>query len=408
MSAWLEESIDDPGLRDAVQDVLASCPSSICAFKGLIDYYNSKLALNEQSPEPEPKRHKSNHTVVTTILDVSFNIPARRKFNIVITTSHLQLINPKTQIPEYTYPLEEIQIGACTPTPDKAQKHYTFTLFVKNQDSEAIVFNIQDKGDLVIKTPGQEDRVLSQAKDITLTQIFQNDAHLSITQPSKELFTSSVVSPTTGKREHERLYVNGFLRNKEGSLFFLSQGVLFGFKKPTFLIPVKHISSIVISTVTQHTFDLSLKLKKNMGVYGAPLSSITGGAKNKEEDQTTIVFSMIERSEYIGIDAYIKTSGIHDNSMTEETKAPESKLKSIGQKDNVDTQENGMVGEDGDDYDEENDHDFVPSDYNDDPLEYDTDASSEGDEDYDNEGKEEFRDNHEEMLDSIDQLQDSD
>ncbi|KAL0074843.1 hypothetical protein F4703DRAFT_1349098 [Phycomyces blakesleeanus] len=459
MTAWLEESIDEPGLRQALQDVLTKYPSTINTIKGLIDHYTAKLALVEQA-EPDSKKRKTNHhntleitappthTIIASIIDVSFNIPARKKFNIVITNSNLQLVNSKTQIPEYEYLLDDVEIASCTPTPDKAQKNYTFALFFKNKAhqkeegentpaaitaTESVVFNIQDKADLVVTRPGhQTDQILGQDKHLALIEILQKDARLSVTQPSGQLFTSTVTSPTTGKREHDRLYVNVFLRSKQGSLFFLPEGVLYGFKKPTFIIPVKSISSIVVSTITQHTFDLSLILKKGANVLGAPLSSISttstssssssnsnsnsnpsSGVKNKDEKEqtTTIEFSMIERSEYDGIDEYIKRSKIHDKSMSEETKAPEPKQKAVGSKENSatiaekDIQNNNKTISSNnydDDDDDEEDEDYDPSNYEKD-LNYGSDSRSEGDSDDFSED-----DDIEDEIEDQDQAQDQD
>ncbi|KAL0080863.1 hypothetical protein J3Q64DRAFT_1681506 [Phycomyces blakesleeanus] len=398
MTAWLEESIDEPGLRQALQDVLTKYPSTINTIKGLIDHYTAKLALVEQA-EPDSKKRKTNHhntleitappthTIIASIIDVSFNIPARKKFNIVITNFNLQLVNSKTQIPEYEYLLDDVEIASCTPTPDKAQKNYTIALFFKNKAhqkeegentpaaitaTESVVFNIQDKADLVVTRPGhQTDQILGQDKHLALIEILQKDARLSVTQPSGQL-----------------LYVNVFLRSKQGSLFFLPEGVLYGFKKPTFIIPVKSISSIVVSTITQHTFDLSLILKKGANV---------SGVKNKDEKEqtTTIEFSMIERSEYDGIDEYIKRSKIHDKSMSEETKAPEPKQKANNNK----TISSNNYDDDDDD---EEDEDYDPSNYEKD-LNYGSDSRSEGDSDDFSED-----DDIEDEIEDQDQAQDQD
>ncbi|KAI8379486.1 histone chaperone Rttp106-like-domain-containing protein [Radiomyces spectabilis] len=250
-------------------------------------------------------------------------------------------------------------MGVCVPTPEKTAKSFTFALFL-NGDSDAIVFNVQDKGDISVTQSGQA-QTLGENKHEYICQLLKKHASIQITRPEKKCFASSGVSPTTGKPE-ERYHVNSYLKTKDGSLFFLPGGILFGFKKPTLFFPLASLASTEITNITQRTFDLTLKLKDGCTALGS--GSYT---------EATVQFSMIEQTEYTAIDAYIKKSNINDTSMSEEKKAPEPKPKKSEQGDNP-----AEIDE------EEQDEDFQPSDEDHDPLEYDTSAESEDDQDADN------------------------
>ncbi|KAI7866784.1 histone chaperone Rttp106-like-domain-containing protein, partial [Spinellus fusiger] len=176
-------------------------------------------------------------------------------------------------------------------------------------------------------------------------------------------------------------------KNKDGYLFFMPQGVLFGFKKPTVFFPVESIASIAIGYVTRLTFDLSIRLKEKKLAYGASGGlNIPRFRPGWDGETVSFEFTMIEHSEYRAINAYIEKLSINDSSMSEARRAPV--LKSIASStpsDNDKEDQPGTARMMEEDDDEENDHDFVPSDNGDEPLEYDSDASSDQEDDDDNE-----------------------
>ncbi|KAG0655723.1 hypothetical protein C6P45_002912 [Maudiozyma exigua] len=94
---------------------------------------------------------------------------------------------------------------------------------------------------------------------------------------------------------------------KEGTLYFLPDHILFGFKKPILVFQSTDIASITYSSITRLTFNMTL---------------ITNNDEKFE-------FSMIDQSEYAKIDEYVKTKQVIDKSMSEELKA--KKLKSSQQ-----------------------------------------------------------------------------
>jgi hypothetical protein len=90
-----------------------------------------------------------------------------------------------------------------------------------------------------------------------------------------------------------------------GYLFFLSDGVFFGFKKPLQFFPLDNIKSISYTSVLQRTFNLNIAYST---LYPTP-------------EEKEVEFSMIDQTQFAGIDAYIKRHELQDASMAEARKA---------------------------------------------------------------------------------------
>lgn len=372
-TTWLDESVDDVNLRQSVQDLIKAYPASSRVIERLVRYYDNK-PTNEREVKRRRKTEQaslSNNDEVFRLLDVSFQLPARKKYDLILTGTRLLLHNSKSDTIEFQCSLEDISQlgGSCVPSPDKAVKCNTFTLFLKGED--CLVFNTQDKGDLILRKPNKADQILQENKHQVICDLLTQNARVPITQPSKSYFQSTGVSATTGKVISDKSHCVAYLKAKDGFLFFLPTGILFGFKKPTLFIPISSLASNVINNITQRTFDLTLTLKAGM-----PLLGSSGFRTTKEGDHDTVQFSMIEQSEYGGIEAYTKKLGVNDQSMAQERKAPTPKK--------VDTSDggsgNGQGQEEDEEDSEENDEDFEPSDHEHEPLEYDTDAEEEEEE----------------------------
>jgi hypothetical protein len=89
-----------------------------------------------------------------------------------------------------------------------------------------------------------------------------------------------------------------------GYLFFLSPGILWGFKKPLLFLPFSSITSISYTSVLQRTFNLNVQA--------------TTGAEGGEEE---IEFSMLDQLDFAGIDEYIKRHGLNDASLATQRRA---------------------------------------------------------------------------------------
>jgi hypothetical protein len=89
-----------------------------------------------------------------------------------------------------------------------------------------------------------------------------------------------------------------------GYLFFLENGIVFGFKKPLFFYPFSAIESISYTSVLQRTFNLVITTQDAEG----------GSSKDDE-------FTMLDQADFAGIDEYVKRHGLNDASMAAERRA---------------------------------------------------------------------------------------
>ena len=364
MTSWLNDSIDDPNLRQSVEDLMKAYPASSRIIERMVRYYDNKPSDREAKRRKTEEDGLSNDEVFR-LLDISFQLPSRKKYDFIITRTRLLLHNSKTDMIEFQCNLNDISQlgGSCVPSPEKATKCNTYTLFLKNED--CLVFSTQDKVDVILRKPDTADEKLNADKHDVICDLLEQHARVPMAKTSQEYFQSTGVSASTGKVLSDKAHVVAYLKAKDGFLFFLPTGILFGFKKPTLFFPISSLASNVITNITQRTFDLTLTLKPGAQVLGT-----SGFRTTKEGENDTVQFSMIEQSEYGGIEAYTKKIGVNDQSMAEERKAvvhkkeDEEKDKGKGKERQQEEYEDS----------EENDDDFEPSDNDNEPLEYDTDA----------------------------------
>ena len=134
-------------------------------------------------------------------------------------------------------------------------------------------------------------------------------------------FHSAIRQP---HRPNEKaVHVSGFRGSKDGYLFFLESGILWGYKKPLIFIPLDRIAAISYTSVLQITFNVVVE-------------AFTGDDDANEE----IEFGMLDQQDFGGIDAYIKFNRLQDGSMAEQRKA-KLQLAENRVKKNADGGENG-------------------------------------------------------------------
>ncbi|KAF1820162.1 Rtt106-domain-containing protein, partial [Dissoconium aciculare CBS 342.82] len=130
----------------------------------------------------------------------------------------------------------------------------------------------------------------------------------AVTRPSDAEFASSV--PQSHRKGETAYHVKAHRGSKEGYLFFLPHGVVFGFKKPLVFFPFGVIESVSYTSVLQRTFNL---------VVAATEPGAVGAAGTGEVKETE--FSMLDQADFAGIDAYIKKHGLNDASMAAQRRA---------------------------------------------------------------------------------------
>lgn len=138
-----------------------------------------------------------------------------------------------------------------------------------------------------------------------------NNTGVTIVGTDPRIFASAVKQP---HRPNERaVHVKAFRGSKDGYLFFLPNGILWGFKKPLLFIPLDRIVAISYTSVLQRTFNMVVEID----VSHAPDLGPDADAKTEE-----LEFAMIDQEDYAGIDeTYVRRHGLNNRSMAEGRKA---------------------------------------------------------------------------------------
>lgn len=102
------------------------------------------------------------------------------------------------------------------------------------------------------------------------------------------------------------VHVKAFRGSKDGYLFFLPTGILWGFKKPLLFLPLDRVVAVSYTSVLQRTFNIVVEVD-------------VGNQDGKMEE---IEFAMLDQEDYQGInEMYIHRHGLQDRSMADARKA---------------------------------------------------------------------------------------
>jgi len=213
------------------------------------------------------------------------------------------------------------------PVPEKTQKQYNYVLFPKNSiitptrpaagtppTPEPIVFTIPDSAPKPGTISGLEAAAAVAVSDdfktlldwqITARLKAAGKSNLKIVEADAKLFASE--QKQAHRPGEKAVFVKAFRGSKDGYLFFLPTGILWGFKKPMMFLPHERIAAVSYTSVLQRTFNLSIEVDM----------SVAGGDEVKEEFE----FSMLDQEDFGGIDGFVKRHGLQDKSMAEQRKA---------------------------------------------------------------------------------------
>ncbi|KAK7208208.1 hypothetical protein BZA70DRAFT_40020 [Myxozyma melibiosi] len=357
--SFLEALNRDASLKESINLYIAQHPDSSDLFSRIVSFFASSSA----SEDPASKKRKLEDTgsVQSTtpssdpllyIPAISVSSPQRKKLSlaffqdrfILAASSPTPDLSPSKIIYSADIP-GGISNFFVSETPGRATKTYTYIILPSsNPDaptsfSEAVVF----------VTP----ETVAGFQGKAVPAIADTPAHIFL---SSFLESKLHISPLD--KRNETFYVDAHRGTKDGYLFFTPSGILFGFKKPVWFVPIDLIDSVSYSSITRVTFNLTI----------AVASSDDPSAGGVYEE---VEFSMVDQENYSRIDEYVRNWRLNDQSMAEE-KREKRMLKSQ----NADS-ENGfelikaeqewkaITGEEGDDeleqapgmYDDEDDDD---------------------------------------------------
>ncbi|KAL9019311.1 MAG: hypothetical protein Q9185_003389 [Variospora sp. 1 TL-2023] len=320
-----------------------------------------KLPSNGQQQPPLSKKRKLEDVndqsprldQADTIADVSFSIPQRKKLKLSLgrdpEQGSIKACNPSTNETEFGITWRNIEHCVCVPVPEKAQPQWNFCIFPKEGGGgdEQILFTIPGgnvKGDTI-----HSDLQFSldeSYKDVVMRMMNQR-LKRKISEPNEKEFVSQVAQAY--RKGEKAVHAKAFRGSKDGYLFLLSSGIVWGFKKPLAFFPFHAITSISYTSVLQRTFNLNINTTTSSFSSSKPPSS----PNPTDAVVVEIEFSMIDQADFAGIDAYVRRHHLHDASMAEQRRAKKLNVNGVKGAADDDDDDGGDDGAGGDDGEEE-------------------------------------------------------
>lgn len=312
-SGFLNELPSD--LRGKIQNITRALPNALGVFEEVYKCGQSQGDKGEKRRKIAANDTIDEQNVIFALKNVSVLSPVRKKLNFILHLSNedhkpqLSLVRNGVIELSISNLRETVRMGTFLPVPEKPKLLYLFVQLnkVDGQDQDPILLTLN------------KESVMNEFKSVGLLGHEVSDFNKCIEYIRKQAiltgfkisnpFNTSLDVPVPS------FHVECHRGTKEGTLYFLPEYVIFGFKKPILVFESSNIESISYSSITRLTFNVTLITKEDDG-YG-----------NKFE------FSMIDQTEYSKIDEYVKMKQVKDESMSEELKAKtinKNKEKSAG------------------------------------------------------------------------------
>ncbi|KAM0481957.1 hypothetical protein ACHAPX_003291 [Trichoderma viride] len=314
----------------------ADSPARIALFNEIADHVYERLQGHE---EPAQKKRKvgaetsgspssqaalsnaADEAVLLSIAEISVSVPQRKKLEICFTSNHLYARAPGTTAPlqGVSYAWRDIEYAFYLPVPDKAQVQHNYIIFPKGTclpsktapppSIEPLAFTVPatapKQGTIGGSESGSAAAVSDTYKSLFHWAINQRlqaaSAGVKIVSADPNKFHSMIRQPH--RPNETAVHIGGFRGSKDGYLFFLENGIFWGFKKPLIFIPMNRIAAISYTSILQITFNMAVEV-------------FTDEDGNTEE----LEFGMLDQQNYGGIDDYVKTNRLQDRSMAEQRK----------------------------------------------------------------------------------------
>lgn len=306
----------------------------------------------------------AEEVILLKVKEVSVSIPQRKKYDLCFTKNYLYTMQVGTSTPVQgmVYKWDEIgmsfalplplppthfvkiqhDLHICseyvfyTPIPEKQQVQHNYTLFPRSTalsatksfppvDFEPFLFTVPPTAPKPGVVEGYAAATAAQVSDsytslmhwaITSQLQAVGNTGVTITAPDPRVFYSTAKQ---SYRPNERaVHVRAHRGTKDGFLFFLPNGILWGYKKPLLFIPLDRIVAVSYTNVLQRTFDITIEVDVSHDLQQQqPEGEQDGGVKTEE-----IEFSMIDHEDYGVIDdSYIQRHGLNNRSMAEGRRA---------------------------------------------------------------------------------------
>lgn len=312
-------------LQDEVNELQVKFPDSKVVIEHLISFFKNELSKvddtlkrKKQRDDNDPSNGQSQPKlpaslegvqIMLQIPDLSVQSPFRKKVNLVIAAypgqkPFIALTKAMDKSPEFM--LEDlngtnVRFATILRVPEKSALRVLLISYHHNL------------GELY-----KNDPLLVQFNNDTLSEQFGSiltDTNL-VSFLLQQL--SALGLPTVNGSTDNVFFVPAYNVTKEGYLYFLSDYVIFGFKKPVLIFKTSDIESVTYTSITRLTFNVSLNLRQ---------SALDSSEGHTMPTSVKYEFSMIDQKEFERINEYVKAQQFEDKSMAEELKA-QKQLKS--------------------------------------------------------------------------------
>ncbi|CCC09558.1 RTT106 protein [Sordaria macrospora] len=347
------------GIKEA-----ADSPARIDLFNNIASFVYERIA-NNTSEEPATKRRRveaqtsgSNgathpiagsqaavlgadaaaaEPVLLEIKDISISVPQRKKYDLCFTKNFLYARASGSPVPVQgiVYPWKDLEHAFYLPVPEKSQVQHSYVLLprssylstTKSQPPadqqtqqattplEPLVFTIPSTAPKPGTIAGPSAAAAAPVSDsyatlfhwaLTTSLRAAGNHACELVSSDPKVFHS--VARQAYRPQEKAVHVKAFRGSKDGFLFFLPTGILWGFKKPLLFLPLEKIVAVSYTSVLQRTFNIVVELEA------------TG--KEDEGGGQEIEFSMLDQEDYAMIDqSYVRRHGLADRSMAEQRKA---------------------------------------------------------------------------------------
>ncbi|KAI3396852.1 hypothetical protein diail_11624 [Diaporthe ilicicola] len=288
----------------------------------------------------------AKEVILLEVKEVSVSIPQRKKYDLCFTKNYLytKQVGTTTPVQGMVYDWSQIEFVFYTPIPEKQQLQFNYVLFPRNTalastksfppaDFEPLVFTVPTSspkpgvvGGYAAQTAAQVSDSYSSLMHWAISSQLQsvNNTTAAIVATDPRVFFSAVRQP---HRPNERaVHVKAHRGSKDGYLFFLPNGILWGFKKPLLFISLDRINAVSYVNVLQRTFNMVVEVDVSHAPQQdeQPKSGATGAQWDDDDGPKTeeIEFAMIDQEDYSTIDeSYVRRHGLHNRSMAEGRKA---------------------------------------------------------------------------------------
>ncbi|KAL2131517.1 hypothetical protein VTI74DRAFT_4938 [Chaetomium olivicolor] len=301
---------------------------------------NGHTQRRKAPAEPQTAVLNADATVADPVLleikDISVTAPQRKKYDLCFTGNFLYARAPGSSVPVQgiVYPWKDIEHAFYLPVPDKSQAQYNYVLLPrdsylptakqagsnpsdKQPPLEPLVFTIPATAPKPGSVAGTYAKTAEAVSDtygtlfnwaLTTSMRSAGNHSCQLIASDPKVFHSPARQP---HRPNEKaVHVKAFRGSKDGFLFFLPTGILWGFKKPLLFLPLDRIVAVSYTNVLRTTFNMVVELDTEG--FGDGSTTI-----DKE-----IEFGMLDQEDYQGIDqTYVRRHGLADRSMAEQRKA---------------------------------------------------------------------------------------